>query len=1123
MAAERRGGKRKKKDEEEEEEVEVEKNKEDEKKKKKEKKKEKKKKKRRSDAGSEGAENAGEEKSLTKGTSEDNGGGMVKRVGLQKQQREERRRKKLTRMHRASFCEYKPRGVVSLAAHACGGNATPLFYVAVAREGGEIEMWLTERAAAAAAAAAAGGDADRDGKNNEIVKGDRNEEKKRYKKPRSLRNGSLPTREKMTSTVIDRHWTKDGADISSIAFVSDGNDVSSSSTSDEDSVTLVASTLSGELYAWKEDNRRGRKSTAAIDAGGGAIWGLAVTSDERFLRRRRRREERQTRQQSNGNGMLTENGNGDHDNDDDDNDSDSENATEKQRIGNGVRTRDFDDEDHRNLIAIACDDGGVRVFACCRSFTNDANDDENATTTSSSTTELRLVRALPKVNGKTLCCEWLPTTRFSDTDDDVACIAFGSSEGIVHIWDYHNAIEINRITIGGGSAGGVSGRNGTAACVWSVAAIHTATTANVVIAAGTSDGVTSFWDTRFGTMLASFRNHEAPVVSVVAEGRNVFSSGVDNRICMFTLVTEDGGGDGLLNERVDADATGDDTGSGGKGRIAIKANGNDMCLDTRERVEKWAYLGYQRPHSHQVRSLALSRSGKGSAGGFAPPTLFSGGAEGCVYVFSPGSFLNAHPRVMCSMPTPPSLVVVEGPSRRNGRKFGGGELLLCQQQNSLDLWQLGFSRVDAATFEGDGEHDVEGAPVDLAAAPSHLARVRSSSPSRMMLASAISRDGATIAYSDSERCCVLHVEYHSAAGTRGSGGECIPDTLKIKSLSKDTRLPTIPASRCLSLPPSRHESQLLLAMVHDGAVWVIDLQERELMHVFSGFLGRCNLHVRDGSSERIGAAENVASDATPGGDDEDNVAAAANLLLPCPSTTAVSPDGQWLAVASLPSVGLRPSTSTFVDGTATTALATRDGNDAGGVRIAVLSLEGLITHTLIRVSNCITVTSMAFTHAGDVLAVATLAHDVFFFSVESGQLCRRFPGVPTGIFSTASLHADGAMKQKMRSVIKGMCFSPTPGSASALMFTDDSIVYKNFLMPVVTKRAHNIANGSEVIPAGTASANVAHERVLPLEHPCLFVQYLSGDDALLVERPWASALLSLPTGSLPARTRTFAQ
>ena len=997
----------------------------------------------------------------------------------------------------------------------------------MAREGGEIEIWLTEKSvsssttteadaseALAAARAKAQHSINGGGATavaNGTPTGDARGEGSAQTRKRS-RNGKGSRRHqaagagqrshnKLTSMVVDRLWTKPDAEVTSLAFITREDTGGAESAVlgprtalGPTSTMIAAGTLDGELYSWSVESRAADRAAVTIDAGGGPIWGLAVCHVSYAI-------EGEAIPGHTSDGHEQDSEDGDAAADDDDTRVRDIVAIEEEpsmQLSRGAG----------DLVAAACDDGGVRVFTFSNSCTDPGERED---------LRFKLVKLVQKVKGKALCCEWVPRGA-----DPAARLAVGSSEGIVHVWDYHTNTEAIRLTVGGGPAAGVNvnAASGAAACVWSIAYVDTQRRrrvhqeegsgdmiplpededvddeGEVLLAAGTSDGATSVWDARFGTMVASFKEHESDVVSVAAVAASehgaakLFSTGTDNKICMFTVVRHSDGGASL-----DMDA-------------AQNGNHEDATVNQRDR---WVYLGYQRPHSHQVRAL-VAVPPDNDAGSSAGTTVLSGGSEGCVFMSAPvDEFLRRSPDVMCGKPTPPTLAVVEGRPSRASDGLGGGELLLCQQRTHMDIWQLGFS-----SPRPNQREQREGAPVDLVAAPSHLARVRSFS-GRAIISSAIARDGMTVAYSDTERCCVLRVEYHargggSVGGKHATDGQPAYDALKIKKLSKLTSLPRIPASDCLSLPPSRHQSQLMLVMMGDGEIWVIDLHECELMHVFGGYFGA----TRPGGAP-VPHARGPADDRADDGMQQiDRPQDAAAHLMPCPTTVAISPDGQWMAVASRASVS----------GALRLPGAHGGEGDAGSVQIAVLSLDGLITHKLLRLSNTVAVTAMSFTYSSDVLAVSTLSHDVLLFSVESGKLCSGHPGAPAGVFSLSrtalpSSAADagdaGDMKTMMRkgrmsAVIQGMCFCTKPGSLAALMYTNDAIVYKNFSH--ASGRPKNVRGGGG--GGGGSESSALYERVLPLEHPCLLVRYLSGQNALLVERAWETALAALPQHSLPA-------
>jgi U3 small nucleolar RNA-associated protein 4 len=100
-------------------------------------------------------------------------------------------------------------------------------------------------------------------------------------------------------------------------------------------------------------------------------------------------------------------------------------------------------------------------------------------------------------------------------------------------------------------------------CIWALTVLPDGT-----IVSGDSSGATQFWDGQFATLLVRLQKHDADVLALAAspDGSTVFSAGIDSRVAQFVRVEAKAGADGAA---------------------------------------QWAYLDSKRPHTHDVRALAL--------------------------------------------------------------------------------------------------------------------------------------------------------------------------------------------------------------------------------------------------------------------------------------------------------------------------------------------------------------------------------------------------------------------------------------------------------------------------------------------------------------------------------------
>ena len=296
---------------------------------------------------------------------------------------------------------------------------------------------------------------------------------------------------------------------------------------------------------------------------------------------------------------------------------------------------DTDDGGYSHRLAAACDDGSVKVFGV------DADGSPGVT----------LIKSFLPVDGRVLCVAW---------DESRGRVVSGGSDGCVHVWDGKTGQELMRITVGGGNSKNTRNDDKTArpsaatadddddvnaVCVWAVKVLGDGT-----IVSGDSLGQVTFWDGRFGTMLAKFNPNGADVLALEAseDGGLVFSSGIDPRIAVF--------------RRVIGDAGANDTSEGGN---SARTNTN---------ANEWAYLSSKQEHVLDVRALCV-------CGG----RLLSGGNDALVVSHSVVRFLKEHPRRVDAVPTRPLI-------SRAGRS-DAGMVMASGVGSGLDVWAL---RTDGA-------------------------------------------------------------------------------------------------------------------------------------------------------------------------------------------------------------------------------------------------------------------------------------------------------------------------------------------------------------------------------------------------------------------------------------------
>lgn len=372
--------------------------------------------------------------------------------------------------------------------------------------------------------------------------------------------------------------------------------------------------------------------------------------------------------------------------------------------------------DRPQRVAAACDDGCVRVLTLA------GGDGVGA--------GLHHRRSFNRVDGRLLSLAWT---------HDGRAIAAGSSRGAIHVFDCEAYAELARITVGAGDRPGA--RDAEERCVWALQYLPCGT-----LVSGSSDGDVTFWDGEHATKISAHRQHKADVLALATspDGRAVFASGVDSQIAVF--------------ERA-ADVSGD---AGSAGSSAYK----------------WTFTAAKRPHTHDVRALAMAaappsedKSGTSAAKRGGGAVLLSGGNDAQLLAYPAEKFRKRHPVRVVSVPqrtpiamTGGGLWTGGGPEKGHGKKRGGEKraaeaersasarratpsppLLLCDHARWLDVWRLGEGA--AADFSADALAKAKrrDGTMKLSAAPKHLLRANLGGK-RRTLCSAISPDGASPAF-----------------------------------------------------------------------------------------------------------------------------------------------------------------------------------------------------------------------------------------------------------------------------------------------------------------------------------------------------------------------------------------
>ncbi|XP_022976976.1 U3 small nucleolar RNA-associated protein 4 homolog isoform X1 [Cucurbita maxima] len=343
-------------------------------------------------------------------------------------------------------------------------------------------------------------------------------------------------------------------------------------------------------------------------------------------------------------------------------------------------------------LAIACDDGCVRIYNIC--------DGE----------ELIYKRSLPRVSGRVLSVTW---------SNDAERIFSGSSDGFIRCWNASLGHEIYRITAGLGGLG-----SGSELCVWSLLFLRCGT-----LVSADSTGSVQFWDSNHGTLLQAHTLHKGDVNALAATPNHnrVFSAGSDGQVILYKLSNENvvSSEDKYSSEMM-------------KKWIYVghvRAHTHDIRALTvavpicREAAEASQDVEVKRIR-HKRKPNVFSYHKWAHLG---VPILMSGGDDTKLFAYSAQEFTKFSPHDICPAPqrVPMQLVL--------NTVFNQAPLLLVQAAHSLDILRV---RPKCGSFGDKTCGPSKGlAKADL------LVRVKSKA-SRKIICSTISNSGKLFAFSD---------------------------------------------------------------------------------------------------------------------------------------------------------------------------------------------------------------------------------------------------------------------------------------------------------------------------------------------------------------------------------------
>lgn len=638
-------------------------------------------------------------------------------------------------------------------------------------------------------------------------------------------------------------------------------------------------------------------------------------------------------------------------------------------------------------VAIACDDGCARIVSVV---------DGNGVGSG-----VAHKRSFLRVQGRLLSLAWHPS------EEILAC---GSSRGVAHLMDCVNYNELRRITVCNVPHRASEILNATDEnCVWALNFLP-----DGALVTGDSDGAVTFWDVKFGTVLSKFQQHKADVLTIAStpSGNKVFASGVDSQIVEF--------------EKLDA------------------------ALEKMEGYNQWAFTSSKRPHTHDVKALAIAAPSSSDDG-----ILLSAGNDAQLIAYNAESFRKHHPVRVVSVPqrTPISMTSASGPNP---------PLLLAEHENWLDVWRLGESRKRSDKKEG---------MMKLAAAPAHVLRAQLAGP-RHVLCSAISPDGKTIAVSD-----VMSLRLFEISSPKD-------DDEITWSVRRQEPPAGVTSAQLLAFAP---DGKHLVAVAASGAAHVIDLDEWVVSSVLKS-------HLPKASAAAVALAAAVRRRKV-----DEVIVKPSDLDVPIVSHIQVSTDNQWLVVVTARG---GEETDRMVDGLAGTIGGAVHVYNFDTMKLHV-SLPPPKTHAVWPPISAVSISPSG------VLALAGPSNALFTYDID-----RVTPTKWSASLAEAGVDAPAALRDLPGQICglsfdpkskKSVVLAHTPTAIARIdlsaKINDDATTTSK-----KKRRRERERMAQENYATNDAPGGV---RVVKLDNPCLFLGHAGANKALLVERPWADVLKSM--------------
>lgn len=446
---------------------------------------------------------------------------------------------------------------------------------------------------------------------------------------------------------------------------------------------LLSSSVDGSVVEWDLFHLQQK---TVLDTAGGPLWQMAIEPSD---------DSKNT--EINGSGIAI---NG-HANNNDSSDSDLSNVDDgddSEDEDSPANTRSSYHVNKLQRLALACDDGSVRLY----------NVPESGA--------LTYYRSLPRVSGRTLSVTWSSNAKF---------IFSGSSDGLIRCWDSTSFQEKYRITAGLGGAG-----TGSELCIWTLLFLRCGT-----LVSGDSTGSVQFWDSSHGTLLQAHSYHKGDVnaLATLPSQNRVFSAGSDGQVILYKVSKDDSGtSKNAVKEQVRKWVY---VGYVRAHTHDVRALTMAVPICREDELSEEKAVKIRRREKRQFSYHKWAHLGV--------PMLISGGDDTKLFAYSAREFTQFAPHNFCPAPQRPLINLARDST------VNGDSVMLVQSANWLDVLLVTVQNKLTPSTSSREDAKVR-----------QLARLKSKG-SRKIISSAASTNGTLLAYSDCVRPCLFALKHKS--------------------------------------------------------------------------------------------------------------------------------------------------------------------------------------------------------------------------------------------------------------------------------------------------------------------------------------------------------------------------